>query len=142
MFGASIMVAPLFAGQTTRPVYLPPGDWYDFWTHQKYAGGRTIEATNDLEQIPLFVKAGSLLPLAEPVEHISADTVFDLTIHSFGPKPADFVLYEDDGESSAFEVGKQNQIRLHWDESGHSITQEGGYKGSSRFRIVSWQRDY
>jgi alpha-D-xyloside xylohydrolase len=142
MFGASVMVAPLFAGQQSRPVYLPPGDWYDFWTHQKYSGSQTIQATNNQEQIPLYVKAGTLLPLAEPVEHISADTVFDLTIHSFGPQPADFVLYEDDGTSDAFANGKQNQIRLHWDDSGSSATRTGKYKGPVRFRTANWQRDY
>ena len=62
MFGSSVMVAPMFLGQKSRSVYLPAGDWYDFWTHQKYAGGQTIEATNNQEQIPLYVKSGTLLP--------------------------------------------------------------------------------
>jgi alpha-D-xyloside xylohydrolase len=140
MFGASVMVAPLFAGQTERSVYLPPGDWYDFWTHRKYAGSQTITATNQPEQIPLYVKAGTLLPLAAPVEHISADTVFDLTVDRFGPQPADFILYEDDGDSNAFANGKQNQIRLHWDGAGPSAARTGGYQGPPRFRIVKWQR--
>ncbi|HTB83606.1 MAG TPA: TIM-barrel domain-containing protein, partial [Candidatus Sulfotelmatobacter sp.] len=142
MFGPSVMVAPLFAGQATRPVYLPPGDWYDFWTHQKYSGGQTIQATNSQEQIPLYVKAGTLLPLAQSVEHITADTVFDLTVHSFGPQPADFTLYEDDGISNAFVNGKQNQIRLHWEDSGSSASRAGGYSGPVRYRIANWQRDY
>jgi alpha-D-xyloside xylohydrolase len=54
-----------------------------------------------------------LLPLALPVEHISADTVFDLTVYRFGLQPTNFILYEDDGESNAFATGKQNQTRLH-----------------------------
>lgn len=139
MFGASVMVAPLFAGQKTRSVYLPAGDWYDFWTRQKYSGGRTIEVTNSLEQIPLFVKGGTLLPLSRPVEHISMDTAFDLTVYGFGSQPADFILYEDDGVSDAFATGKQNQLHLHWDDSGHSIERTGGYHGLSRFHIVDWK---
>jgi alpha-D-xyloside xylohydrolase len=141
MFGASVMVAPLFAGQKERSVYLPAGDWYDFWTHQKYSGSQTIEATNNQEQIPLFVKAGTLLPLSGLLEHIRADTVFDLTVYSFGPQPADFILYEDDGDSNDFAIGKQNQIRLHWDDSGHSVARTGGYKGLPRYRIVNWQHE-
>jgi alpha-D-xyloside xylohydrolase len=139
MFGPAVMVAPMFAGQKTRPVYLPAGDWYDFWTHQKYAGGQSIEATNNAEQIPLFVKSGMLLPLAQPVEHISPDTVFDLTVYAFGSKPADFTLYEDDGISDAFKTGEQNQVRLHWDEQGHSFKRTGKYKGLSRIQIADWK---
>jgi len=72
MFGASVMVAPMFLGQKTRSVYLPAGDWYDFWTHQRHAGGQKIEVACPPEQIPLFVKSGSLLPLAKPLENISS----------------------------------------------------------------------
>lgn len=138
MFGASVMVAPMFLGQKSRSVYLPAGDWYDFWTHQKYAGGQKIEATNNPEQIPLFVKGGTLLPLSKPMEHIRTDTVFDLAVYSFGSQPADFILYEDDGVSNAFATGNQNQIRLHWDDRGHSVERTGGYKGRPRFRVVTW----
>jgi alpha-D-xyloside xylohydrolase len=141
MFGASVMVAPIFLGQKARTVYLPAGDWYDFWTHQKYSGGKTIAATNNVEQIPLFIKGGTLLPLSAPMEHISADTVFALTVYGFGSQPADFILYEDDGASNAFAAGNQNQIRLHWDDSGHSVERTGGYKGLPRFRIVNWQHE-
>jgi alpha-D-xyloside xylohydrolase len=139
MFGASVMVAPMFLGQKTRSVYLPAGDWYDFWTHQKYPGHQKIEATNNQEQIPLYVKARTLLPLSVPLENIGAKAVFDLTVYRFGLPPASFVLYEDDGDSNAFATGKQNQIRLQWDASGHSIVRTGEYKGPPRYRIVNWQ---
>lgn len=141
MFGSAVMVAPLFAGQKNRSVYLPAGDWYDFWTHQKYTGGRTVEATNMLEQIPLFVRGGNLLPLAKPVEHIRSDTVFELTVCGFGSPTVDFTLYEDDGVSNAFATGKQNQIRLRWDGSGHSVERTGKYDGPPRFQVVDWQRE-
>ena len=91
------------------------------------------------EQIPLFVKGGTLLPLAQPVEHINSDTVFDLTVYAFGLKPADFTLYEDDGVSDAFKTGEQNQVRLHWDERSHSVNRTGKYKGALRIRIADWK---
>ena len=115
MFGDSILVAPMFAGESKRPIYLPAGDWYDFWTRAKLKGGRTIEATNRAEQIPLFVKGGSLLPMADPVEYVKADVCFNITVHIFGDKPADVTLYEDDGVTSAYASGEQNQIQLHAD---------------------------
>ena len=74
MFGDSVLVTPLFAGQKSRQVYLPAGDWFDFWTREKLNGGTTIEATNGVEQIPLFVKGGTLLPLARPLEYVKPDT--------------------------------------------------------------------
>lgn len=139
MFGSSVMVAPMFLGQKTRSVYLPTGDWYDFWTHQKYAGGQTIQAANGPDQIPLYVKAGTLLPLAKPVEHIGTNTVFDLTAYAFGAHPADFTLYEDDGVSDAFASGGQNQVRLHWDNGVHSVERTGQYSGAARYQVVNWQ---
>ena len=138
MFGSSVMVAPMFAGQKSRTVYLPPGDWYDFWTHQKHAGGQQIEVACPPEQIPLFVKSGSLLPLAKPLENISADTVFELTVYAFGAHPADFVLYEDDGVSNAFKAGGQKQMCLHWDEAGQANDRTGNYPGLPRYQVVDW----
>ena len=138
MFGPSVMVAPMFSGQNKRQVYLPQGEWYDYWTRQKYVGGRTIDATNDQQQIPLFIKAGSLLPLAEPVEQIGTDMCFKITVYSFGHNPADFVLYEDDGISNGFETGKQNQLRLHWNQQSPSVARTGNYSGPAHYQIVKW----
>ena len=140
MFGDTVMVAPMFAGQHKRSVYLPAGDWYDFWTQNKYVGGQTIEATNGQKQIPLFVKGDSLLPLAEPVEQIGPETCFNITVHVYGVHPADFVLYEDDAISDAFKTGKQNQVRLHWDEKSHSVKRTGGYAQPIRIQVNNWKK--
>jgi alpha-D-xyloside xylohydrolase len=140
MFGDSVLVAPMFAGETNRPVYLPAGDWYDFWTHTKITGGKTIEATNGFEQIPLFVKGGTLLPLAEPVEFIEPGTCFNLTVNLVGDNPADFTLYEDDGTTTAYAKGGQNQLRLHAAGGKHLIQRDGGYHGPERYRITSWKQ--
>ena len=142
LFGVNAPVPGMFAKTTlgSIPPYnnvtitSPPADWP--W---KYAGSQTIEASNNQEQIPLYVKGGTLLPLARPLEHISADAAFDLTVYAFGSQPADFMLYEDDGVSNAFATGNQNQIRLHWDDRGHSVERTGGYKGTPRFQVVNWK---
>jgi alpha-D-xyloside xylohydrolase len=140
MFGDSILVAPIFAGEKSRLVYLPAGNWHDFWTHAKIRGGRTIEATNGVGQIPLFVKSGALLPLAEPVESIKPDTCFNITVNIVGDKPADFVLYEDDGVTTAYATGEQNQIVLHASGDNHSNLRSGNYRGSERYQITSWKQ--
>jgi alpha-D-xyloside xylohydrolase len=140
MFGDSVLVAPLFAGQTNRTIYLPAGDWYDFWTHAKITGGTTIEATNSVGQIPLFVKGGTLLPLAKPVEFLKADTCLDLTVNIVGDKAADFTLYEDDGTTTAYAKGGQNHVQLHADGDKHSIQRDGDYHGPERYKISSWKQ--
>jgi alpha-D-xyloside xylohydrolase len=140
MFGDSVLVAPMFAGETNRTVYLPRGDWYDFWTRAKITGGRTIEAANGVGQIPLYVKDGTLLPLAKPVEFIKPDTCFDITVNIVGEKPANFTLYEDDGITTAYAKGEQNQIVLHADGDNHSIQRSGNYHGPFRYKITGWKR--
>jgi alpha-D-xyloside xylohydrolase len=140
VFGDSVLVAPMFAGETNRQVYLPAGDWFDFWTRAKIRGGQFIEATNGVGQIPLFVKSGTLLPLAEPVEFVKPDTCFNLTVNIVGEKPHDFTLYEDDGVSTAYANGEQNQILLRADGSSHSNQRNGNYHGPERYKIVSWKQ--
>jgi alpha-D-xyloside xylohydrolase len=140
MFGNSVLVAPMFEGQDSRDVYLPAGDWYDFWTHAKIEGGTAIEATNGVEQIPLYVKSGSLLPLADPVEFIKPDTCFNVTVNVVGDGPADFTLYEDDGLTTNYINGAQNQILLHDDGSNHQVTRSGNYQGPARYKITDWKQ--
>jgi len=140
MFGDSVLVAPIFAGQPNRSIYLPVGDWFDFWTHAKISGGKSIEATNGVGQIPLFVKGGTLLPLAEPLEFVKPDTCFNLTINIVGTEPAEFTLYEDDGVTTAYANGEQNQMQLRADGDNHSAQHNGNYHGAERYKIVSWKR--
>jgi alpha-D-xyloside xylohydrolase len=138
LFGPSMLVAPLFAGQEKRTVYLPAGKWHDFWTDEEFAGGKNIEVSKPLDQIPLFVKDNSLLPLAVPVQHITKDTVFDLTVRGYGEKPAPFVLFEDDGESNDYLAGRQSQVILTWSGTNGHLERSGGYSGPARYQVSQW----
>jgi len=140
MFGDSVLVAPMFAGEAQRQVYLPPGEWYDFWTRAKLRGGTDMEATNGVEQIPLFLKAGTLLPLADPLEFIAPDTCFDLTVNVVGDNSADFTLYEDDGISTPYASGEVTQLKLHNDGATHSASRTGNYHGPARYKLIGWKR--
>ena len=140
MFGDSVLVAPMFAGESNRTVYLPAGDWFDFWTHERISGGKFITATNGVGQIPLFVKGGTLLPLAEPIEFVKPDTCFEITVYMVGDKPADFPLCEDDGLTTAFAKGEQNQIVLHASGDDYSIRRTGNYHGLERYKVGGWKR--
>jgi alpha-D-xyloside xylohydrolase len=139
MVGPSLLVAPIFNGQSSRKVYLPAGNWFDFYTHEKIAGGRGIEVRKALDEIPLYVKENSLLPLAKPVDHVQPDICFELEVSVFGEKPAAFTLYEDDGLTYDFEHGAQNRIVLNWGGSAGSEEKTGSYKGASRYRVSNWK---
>jgi alpha-D-xyloside xylohydrolase len=139
MVGPSLMVAPLFAGEESRSVYLPKGGWYDFWTNEPLEGGRTISVTAPPDRIPLYVKENSILPLAAPVDCVRDDTCFEVTIRVYGAKPAPFTLYEDDGVSFGFERGAQTKVTLSWSAAaGGRVRRTGGYKGAERHRVAKW----
>lgn len=98
LFGDNIIVAPIIYPDNERDVWLPEGTWYNFFTNAKYVGGTHRIATDD---IPLFVKEGTLLPLAKPVPYVKPDTVFEITLRAYGDCSGSCVrLVEDDGVSN------------------------------------------
>jgi alpha-glucosidase/alpha-D-xyloside xylohydrolase len=117
LFGRDLLVAPVVEkGATTRSVYLPRGTWYDFWTKERVEGGREITRSVDLETIPLYVRAGAVIPMG-PVKQYAAERVaapITLWIH----RGADGLssLYEDDGESFDFRKGEFMRIQINWND--------------------------
>lgn len=139
MLGDLLLVAPLFTGQKERSVYLPAGEWFCFWTNEKYEGGKEYRVRLRTEEPPIFVKGNSILPLAKPVEWIDKDTCFDITAFTHGNPCRDFTLYEDDGVSLAFESGEQNALVLSQSpEQGGKATRTGSFTGT-RYRVSAWQ---
>jgi alpha-D-xyloside xylohydrolase len=105
MLGDSMLVAPLFAGQKSRTVHLPPGAWHDFDSGERFEG--TIEVTAEMERIPIFVRSGAIVPLGPPLQH--APTIgqrLDIEARHYGATPGTFALYDDDGETFDFERGE------------------------------------
>lgn len=141
MMGDSVLVAPAISGQSHRKIYLPKGDnWYCFWTHKKYEGGQTLELDVGLDEIPVFVKENTLLPLAEPINYSTPETCYKITVYGFGEKCDDFVLFEDDGYNMDYEKGKFNLLRLKWDlQNGHRVEKEGSYTGC-KYEIIGWEQ--
>lgn len=139
LIGDDLLFAPVFAGQATRSVYLPPGDWFDLASGRRIAGGARIDEDTPVERMLLYVRSGAILPMAEPVEHVRADTVFRLTVRVYGADPRPCDLHEDDGESDAHERGASNRVRLTWDGSGGRVERSGAWPGR-RYEVVGWQR--
>jgi alpha-glucosidase (family GH31 glycosyl hydrolase) len=106
MAGEYLLVAPLFAGDTTRTVVLPKGKWYDFFTGDFVGDGTVITVTPGLNKIPVYVKDGGIIPMVKARLHApKAGEKVDLEIRHYGTMPATYLLYDDDGESFNYEKG-------------------------------------
>lgn len=123
MFG-DIMACPVTdPGVDARGVYLPAGtDWYDFWTGKLYKGGETISADAPLDRLPLFVKAGSIIPSTEVVQYSGASVGKPITIDIYPGKDASFTLYDDAGDNYDFEKGEFTRISMKWDDKNNALT--------------------
>ena len=156
MFGPAFLVNPVTkpmyyaAGSAviddaskTRPVYLPLGsDWYDFWTDQRYAGGQTICADSPLDTIPLYVRAGSIIPFGTDIQHTDEALDAPIELHIYPGQDGHFTLYEDEGDNYNYERGMSAQIPVYWDNQLRKLTIDlcqGSYPGmpaSREFRLI------
>ena len=126
MFGPAFLVAPVVEqGATTRNVYLPAGsDWYNYWTNERLRGGQTITANAPIDTLPLFVRAGSIIPLGSPI--LSTDQPQSIaSVRVYPGADADFTLFSDDGTTYAYEKGAGSITKLHWDDASHQLKHQG-----------------
>jgi len=143
MFGPALLVNPVTAmGATSRSVYLPAGTWTDFWTGSPAMGGAMTTASAPLSQIPIYVRAGSILPMGPMIQYAtqSADPI---EIRVFKGQDGTFTLYEDAGDTYDYETGQYAQIPFSWDEAAQQLTigaRTGSYSGmlTSRTFNVVW----
>lgn len=113
MFGDSILVAPIFAGETSRTVILPKGKWFDFYTGDYAGGGEVITVSPSLDRIPLYVRDGGIIPMLKDAQTISLMTgPVDIELRHYGESPSNAVLYDDEGESFDYEDGEFCWIEL------------------------------
>jgi alpha-D-xyloside xylohydrolase len=147
MVGDRLLAAPLVAGEAGREVYLPEGQWYDFWTGAPHAGGVKIKLTVPLDIIPIFVKGGAVLPLAHPTLHTDDPASFDLTVRIYGDGALACTLFEDDGLTLGYQNGQFNCLTLAWDNQQGCGTElrSGDFAGTRQghadhFRVIEWKR--
>jgi alpha-glucosidase len=122
LYGRDILVAPVVEkGATSRTLYLPTGIWYDFWTKERISGGREISRNVDLETIPLYVRAGAVLPMG-PVKQYTDEKV-DGPLHLWVHPGTDgaFSLYEDDGHTFDFRKGEFTRLDLIWNDTRRAL---------------------
>jgi alpha-D-xyloside xylohydrolase len=126
MFGPAFLVAPVTEqGATSRQVYLPAGtDWYNFWTNERLKGGQTITVQAPIDTLPLFVRAGSIVPLGKAVESTHEPQAVD-KIRVYSGADGKFTLFSDDGTTYAYEKGAGNITELRWNDAASKLTHTG-----------------
>jgi alpha-D-xyloside xylohydrolase len=141
LFGPAFLVAPVAKFQATRrPVYLPAGSsWIDFEIGQRHEGGQTIQAAAPLQRMPLFVRAGSIVPRTVVQQYVDEQPDAPLTIDVYTGADGSFSLYEDQGRSYGYERGEFSRIPLAWNEKSGELrigAREGAYPGMRQEREV------
>jgi alpha-D-xyloside xylohydrolase len=133
LFGPAILVSPVTTeGATSRTVYLPKATWYDFWTGEKTEGGKRIQADAPLSKLPLFVRAGSIVPMGPKMEWTTEKAEDPIELRIYPGADGDFQLYEDENDGYAYEKGAHATIALHWDDAAKTLTvgaREGSFPG-------------
>jgi alpha-glucosidase/alpha-D-xyloside xylohydrolase len=122
LWGRDLLVAPVVEkGAAARELYLPPGDWYDFWTEQPIAGGRILRRAVDLETMPLYVRAGTVLPLGPVRQYTTEPVDAPLTLVVYPGRSAEASVYEDDGRSFAYRRGDWTRTLFRWDDARRTL---------------------
>jgi alpha-D-xyloside xylohydrolase len=144
MFGSSFLVAPVTeSGVDVVKVYLPESEgWYDFWTGTNYKGKQWVDVNVAFDRLPLFVKAGSIVPMGNHIQHTGKLPADVIELRIYDGADGCFVLYEDEGDGYGYEEGRYSTITFRWDSAKHSLTiddTEGEHPGMLKertFRIV------
>jgi len=168
MFGKSLLVCPVtkpmyskisihgndttnvedFSKIKDKEIYLPEGtDWYDFWSGEKHSGGQTLNKGTPIDIIPLYVKAGSILPIGPKVQYATEKKWDDLEIRVYPGADGEFTLYEDENDNYNYEKGSYSTILFEWDDGKKVLTisdRQGSFPGMLKerhFNIVRVAKD-
>ena len=127
----------------TATKYLPKGtDWYDFWTGERLKGGRDVTLQSSIDRVPMFVRAGSILPLGPEEQYVGEKPWDNLEMRIYPGADGSFTLYEDEGDNYNYKKGYYSTITFTWNDKARTLTigtRQGGYQGmllSRKFTIV------
>jgi alpha-D-xyloside xylohydrolase len=142
LFGPFMMINPVTsAGITKRNVYLPAGNWYDFWTGKQYTGSQTINTDAPITKIPVFVKAGSIIPMGPEIMYAN-QPIDTIEVRVYRGANGSFTLYEDEGDTYNYENGSYSVIPLSYNETSKELTignRTGSYNNmpvNRNFKVV------
>jgi alpha-glucosidase (family GH31 glycosyl hydrolase) len=141
LLGRDLMVAPILRqGAIARTVYLPRGEWFDFWSGARLAGGRHVVAEAGLDTIALFARAGAIIPLGPVRQFIGDREPSVLTLHVWPGRDSGLEWYEDDGASNRYEAGELHRRRISYRRArGFSELRFSKAEGPFRSQVSTWQ---
>ena len=127
MWGRDMLIAPVYEmNAASRDVYLPAGEWYDWWTNEKESGGRTITRLINIATMPIYVRAGAIIPF-DPIRQYTEQKVTEpTTLKVYQGANGEFTLYDDDGISQDYLQAKATWTRMRWDDQAKTLTLEPG----------------
>ena len=132
-----------FSGTKSATKYLPKGAlWYDFWTGKQYRGGQDVTIETTLDRVPMFVRAGSILPLGPEMQYTGEKSWDNLELRVYPGADGSFTLYEDEGDNYNYEKGQYTTILMTWNNAQRTLTigqRQGQYKGmigNRKFQVV------
>jgi alpha-glucosidase len=146
LLGSSLMAAPIYRpGVTHRAVYLPEGTWYDWWTHTRYVGSTHILADAPLEKMPLYIKAGAIIPMQPVMQYVDQFPIANITL-KIAPGDGTFTIYEDDGFSFGYQTGqwKTTTYQVSQTETNvelEIVKQSGNWTPSNRALTIELIQD-
>jgi alpha-D-xyloside xylohydrolase len=141
LFGPALLVAPITEYKArSRSVYLPFGTtWYDFWSGEKAQAGTIQDAAAPYDRIPVYVRAGSIVPFGPELQYVGEKPADPLTVYVYAGADGDFTLYEDEGTNYNYEQGAFSEIAFHWNDSKHTLTvgeRHGSFAGMLQHRTI------
>ena len=143
MYGPAFLVNPITEpGATTRHLYLPDAKWYDFWSGETVTGPKTIDAAAPMDRMPLYVRAGSIVPLGPEMEWSTQKPEDPIELRIYRGADGQFTFYEDENDNYNYEKGKYSTIAFSWNDSTNTLTigqRQGEFPGmlqNRSFRIV------
>ncbi|MGH7238108.1 MAG: DUF5110 domain-containing protein, partial [Candidatus Saccharimonadales bacterium] len=142
MFGPAFLVNPVTgAGEKTRNVYLPAGTkWYNFWTGDVLAGGQTINAPAPVNIMPLYVKAGSIIPLGPQIEYANQKPNDNIDLRIYPGADGSFKFYEDENDNYKYEKGRYATFMLTWKDKTRRLiisATKGSFPGMLKKRTLN-----
>ncbi len=139
LMGDRLLAAPMIGDDATRNVWLPPGQWVDFWTGEVLEGGSIIEIAPPDEQLPLYVKQGGVLPLARPTLHTEDPASLQLEVRVYGDGSLPAMLAEEAEPEKPFSEAKTNVVELAW-EGGEIVARRSRPELAPQYRVAAVQR--
>lgn len=142
LFGPDLLVAPvLIEGATSREVYFPAGEWFNFWTGERIVGPQSVRVEAPLDVLPLFVRGGAVIPMQQVVQYVDEAPIDPLTLNVFPGADSTAVHYEDDGLSYEYEQGRYARTRFRCQQTPPQIAleisqREGDYRPPSRSYLL------